>query len=61
MDGAHSLHNVSCHLSHLRSFLLLNLPSVGETVWFSSEIWTNEKQRNWRFSIYGIYREPAIS
>jgi hypothetical protein len=25
------------------------------------EIWSNEKRRNWRFWIYGIYPEPVIS
>jgi hypothetical protein len=32
-----------------------------KTVWFFIKIWSNEKRRNWRFSIHGIYPETAIS
>jgi hypothetical protein len=34
---------------------------VWETVWVFIEIWSNEKRRNWRFWIHGIYPETAIS
>jgi hypothetical protein len=40
--------------------LILKLLSLWETLWTFRKIGSNEKRRNWRFWIHGIYPETAV-
>jgi hypothetical protein len=51
---------LSIELRHLWSLNSWN-PFVRKRSRFFRKIWSNEKRRNWRFSIYGIYPELAFS